>query len=72
MQLSNSILYIFNALIFSLLGYAILGVGFWVFDWLTPFKLWDEIIQNKNVALGIVTGLTALGLAIIVASAIHG
>jgi putative membrane protein len=72
MQLSNSIIYVFNALIFSLLGYAILGVGFWIFDMFTPCKLWDEIIQNKNVALAIVTGFTALGLAIIVASAIHG
>jgi len=72
MQLTNSLIYIFNALIFSLLGYGILAAGFWIFDWLTPFKLWEEIIQNKNVALAIVVGFTALGLAIIVASAIHG
>jgi uncharacterized membrane protein YjfL (UPF0719 family) len=72
MQLSNSIVYIFNALIFSLLGYGILGLGFWIFDHLTPCKLWEEIIQKNNVALAVVTGCTALGLAIIVASAIHG
>ncbi|MEQ1688636.1 MAG: DUF350 domain-containing protein [Sphingopyxis sp.] len=61
-----------NALIYALMGIVVLGVGFVVFDMLTPGKLWQEIRENQNVAVAQFAGLFALGLAIIVAAAIHG
>lgn len=63
---------IINSIIFALMGIVVLGIGFVVFDMLTPGKLWQEIRENQNVAVAQFAGLFALGLAIIVAAAIHG
>ena len=58
-------------------GYALFGIVLFViaslvFEWITPFKMWKEIVENKNVAVAITVGAAFLGVAIIVASAIHG
>ena len=37
-----------------------------------PFSIMKEIEHDQNVALGVVMGAILLGLAIIVAAAIHG
>ena len=72
MNLSSSLPYLVNAIIFSLLGFLIFGAGFVLFDKLTPYKLWDELVKEKNIALAIVVGSMAICLGMIVASAIHG
>ena len=59
-------------LLYSVVGMAVLGIAFFVFDALTPGKLWEEIRVNQNVAVAQFAGLFALGLSIIVAAAIHG
>ncbi len=41
-------------------------------DKITPYDLWKEIVHEKNVALAIVVGSVALGICLIIASAIHG
>ena len=43
-QLIN-IKYIVAALVLSVVGILILGVSFYLFDKLTPGKLWKEIVQ---------------------------
>lgn len=63
---------IINALIYAMMGIVVLGIGFFVFDMLTPGKLWQEIREGQNVAVAQFAGMFALGLAIIVAAAIHG
>ena len=63
--------YVVNAVLFSFIGMAILGIGFIFFDKLTPYKLWDELIKQKNVALAIVVAGLTIGIAIIISSAIH-
>lgn len=60
------------SLIYALVGIGVLAVGFIVFDALTPGKLWEEIKDKQNMAVAQFAGLFALGLAIIVAAAIHG
>jgi putative membrane protein len=40
-------------------------------DKLTPFHLWKEIVQDKNVALAILLGAMSIGLCIIIAAAVH-
>jgi putative membrane protein len=60
-----------NATVFSVVGIVIFIVAAFVFEWVTPFKLWKEIVDNKNIAVAVVAGCVFLGLAIIVASA-HG
>lgn len=63
---------IVNSIIFSLIGVLIYVVGFIVLDKVTPYHLWREINEKQNVALAILVGSIAIGLALIVAAAIHG
>jgi putative membrane protein len=59
------------ALVYSLLGIIVFGVAFKLVDAVTPYDLWKELVEQKNVALAIVVGAMALSIAWIVASAIH-
>ena len=60
-----------NAVIYAVLGVVILVISFVLWDKTTPYDLWKEIVEKNNVALAIFSGLMALGIAIIVASAVH-
>ena len=57
-------------LIYSALGMIVFGVGFWVFNKITPFSVQKEIEEDQNTALGIIIGSVIIGLAIIIAAAI--
>jgi len=63
---------IINALIFSLIGVITFGISFFIADKLTPVDLWRGLIEEKNIALAIVTGAVAVSIGMIVASAVHG
>jgi putative membrane protein len=58
-----------NAVVFSIVGVILLAVAFIVWDWLTPYDLWGEIVQKQNVALAVFSGFAALAVGIIVAAA---
>lgn len=61
-----------NTLIYAGIGIIVFVVGFFILDMLTPGKLWEEINQKQNRAVATFAGAVAIGLAIIVAAAIHG
>ncbi|PSJ38946.1 DUF350 domain-containing protein [Allosphingosinicella deserti] len=61
-----------NTLLYAGIGIVVFVVGFIILDLLTPGKLWEQINERQNNAVAIFAGLVALGLAIIVAAAIHG
>jgi putative membrane protein len=63
--------YILNALIYSVLGILIFVGAFWFLDLLTPYALWKEIVEDKNLALAILVGAMSLGICIIIAAAVH-
>ena len=48
------------------------GSCFVIVDKLTPYDLWDEIVEKKNVALAIVVGAMCIAIGLIVAAAVHG
>ena len=60
-----------NALIFAVMGVVILVLSFIVWDKITPYDLWKEIVEKQNIALAIFAGLMALGIAVIIAAAVH-
>ena len=60
-----------SAVVFAAIGIVIFVVFFVVLDWITPYDLWKELNEEKNTALAIVVGAVALGICIIIASAIH-
>lgn len=61
-----------NSLVYTILGVVIFWLAFVVVDKITPYDLWKELVEEKNVALAIVVGAMCLGIAIIVGAAIHG
>lgn len=63
--------YILASVVYSLIGIAILGVCFWIFEKITPENVWKEIIDKQNVAIAIVSAAFMISIAIIIASAIH-
>lgn len=64
--------WIVNAFVFALLGITMFWVGFILIDKLTPYNLWQEIVKERNQALATVVAAMCLGIAVIVAAAVHG
>ena len=62
----------FGSLLYAVIGVGVFWISFVVIDKLTPYELWEEIVEKKNVALAIVVGATAIAIGLIVAAAIHG
>ena len=60
-----------GSLVFGLMGVLIFWLSFVVLDKLTPYNLWEEIVEKQNQALGMVVAAMSLGICIIVAAAIH-
>ena len=60
-----------GSILYALIGVLVFWICFIVVDKLTPYDLWAEIVEKKNVALAIVVGAMCLGIALIVAAAIH-
>lgn len=63
--------YLLNALIYAVLGILIFVGAFALIDKLTPYALWKEIVEDKNVALAVLVGAMSLGMCVIIAAAIH-
>ncbi len=63
--------YALNALLFAVLGIVIFVVSFAIIDKLTPYHLWKEIVEDKNVALAVLVGAMSIGMCIIIAAAVH-
>jgi putative membrane protein len=63
---------VLGSIVYALIGVIIFWLSFIVIDKMTPYNLWEEIVEKHNVALGIVVGAMSLGISIIVAAAVHG
>jgi putative membrane protein len=63
---------IVSSIVFSVVGIVVFCAGFVILDKLTPYNLWRELIEKQNNALAIVVGFACLGIAIIIASCLHG
>ena len=61
-----------GSLVFALMGVIIFWLCFIIIDKITPYNLWEEIVEKQNQALGMVVAAMSLGICIIVAAAIHG
>ena len=58
------------SVLFALLGFVLLFVGYRVFDTLVPADLNKRIFEDGNLAAAVVVGAFIIGLAMIVANAI--
>ena len=60
-----------GSILYALIGVLVFLVCFVVVDKLTPYHLWQQIVEEKNTALAIVVGAIAIAIGLIVAAAIH-
>ena len=63
---------IVGSVLYALIGVLIFWISFILVDKLTPYRLWDEIIEKKNLALAVVVGSMCIAIGLIVAAAVHG
>lgn len=63
---------ILGSTMYAVIGVVIFWVAFVIVDKLTPYHLWEELVERKNVALAIVVGAMCLSIGHIVAASIHG
>lgn len=68
-QLANLVV---TTLVFALVGIVLFAVAFLIIVKIAPFSTRKEIEDDQNVALAILIGSVILGIAMIVASAVHG
>jgi uncharacterized membrane protein YjfL (UPF0719 family) len=62
---------ILGSIVYALIGVAVFLLCFLIIDKVTPYDLWQEIVEKQNVALSVVVAAMSLGICIIVAAAIH-
>ena len=63
---------ILNAIIFSGVGLVAFALSYIVFDLITPkVSIWKEIVEKENMAVAVFLGSMFIGMALIIASAVH-
>ncbi len=61
-----------GSMLYALAGVVLFWLCFMLIDRLTPYKLWYQIIEQRNTALAIVVASMCIAIGMIVASAVHG
>lgn len=61
-----------SSAVFAGIGLAVFGLAFWLVAKLAPFSIRKEIEDDQNVALGVIIAGMLIGIAVIIAAAIHG
>ena len=62
---------IISTLTYSLIGLVMFGAALGIASRVLPFSLRKEIEEDQNTALGVIIGCMFIGIAIIIAAAIH-
>jgi uncharacterized membrane protein YjfL (UPF0719 family) len=60
-----------GTLFYAFIGVIVYWISFIVVDKISPYKLWEEIVENRNLALAIVVAAKGIAIGLIVASAIQ-
>jgi len=59
-------------LIYAVFGVVVFAVAFWAMVKVSPFSIRKELEADQNVAVAVLMAAVILGLAIIIAAALHG
>jgi putative membrane protein len=62
---------VLNALLFAALAVLVFIAAFALAAKIAPFDVWKQIVEERNVAVGILAGAVALGLCWIIAATMH-
>lgn len=63
---------VITALIFAVMALVLFAAAFWIIVKVSPFSIRKEIEEDQNISLGIVIASVIIGIAMILAAAIHG
>lgn len=63
---------IVNSIIYSVLGFIILLVAYFIIEKMTPENTWKEVVEKNNIAVAIVLAAFIIGISMIISAAIHG
>jgi uncharacterized membrane protein YjfL (UPF0719 family) len=63
---------VLGSILYAVVGVLVFWISFVIIDKLTPYKLWEEIVEHKNLALAIVVAAMCISIGMIVSAAIHG
>lgn len=58
------------SVIYGFVGILLLIAGYYLYELITPFSVKKELIEDQNIAIGVVVAAMILGMAIIIAAAI--
>jgi putative membrane protein len=58
--------------VYTVFGVIVFAIAFVTMTKLTPFSVRKEIEEDQNTSLAIIMGSVVIGLAIIIAAAVHG
>jgi len=72
MKLSDLSETIVTSVVFAGIGLVVFAIAFWLMQKLSPFSFRKEIEEDQNIALGVITAGVMIGIALIIAAAIHG
>lgn len=61
---------ILDCAIFGILGVVLLIIGYYIWELITPYSVKLQLIEQKNMAVGIVVAAFIIGTSIIVAASI--
>ena len=59
-----------DASVFGVAGIALLIIGYYIWELVTPYNLRRELQENKNLAVAVVVAAFIIGMAIVIAAAL--
>jgi putative membrane protein len=63
---------IVETLAFTIIGLILFALAYGIIVKVSPFSIRKELEEDQNIALGIVIASVIIGIALIVAAAVHG
>jgi uncharacterized membrane protein YjfL (UPF0719 family) len=61
---------VLDASVLGLAGIALLIVGYYIWELVTPYNLRRELQENKNLAVAVVVAAFIVGMAIVIGAAL--
>ena len=61
---------VLDASILGLSGIALLIIGYYIWELITPYNLHRELQENKNLAVAVVVAAFIIGMAIVIGAAL--
>ncbi len=72
MKLDNLAEAAVSSAVFAAIGLVVFAIAWWIMVKVAPFSIKKEIEDDQNVALGVIMAGVIIGIALIIAAAVHG